>query len=50
MEYEANLDDGFSVNYFVMDFDGKDASVDDQLFAMQILAGTPLAIEEGDRG
>ncbi|MFJ6001281.1 hypothetical protein [Arthrobacter sp. NPDC092385] len=38
-DYEATLDDGFSVNYFVMDFAGKDASVDDQLFAMQILAG-----------
>jgi hypothetical protein len=38
-EYEATLDDGFSVNYFVMAFAGKDASVDDQLFAMQILAG-----------
>jgi hypothetical protein len=39
-EYEATLDDGFSVNYFVMDLAGKDASVNDQLFAMQILAGT----------
>ncbi|MEG9248154.1 hypothetical protein V6S67_08655 [Arthrobacter sp. Soc17.1.1.1] len=38
-EYDAALDDGFSVNYFVMDFAGKDASVNDQLFAMQILAG-----------
>ncbi|GAA1117559.1 hypothetical protein [Arthrobacter flavus] len=39
-EYEATLADGFSVNYFVMDFAGKDASVNDQLFAMHQLAGT----------
>ncbi|WP_208739931.1 hypothetical protein, partial [Arthrobacter agilis] len=38
-EYEATVDDGFSVNYFVVAFAGKDASVDDQLFVMHILAG-----------
>lgn len=37
--FESSLEDGFSVNYFVMDFAGKDASVNDQLFAMQVLAG-----------
>lgn len=39
-EYNSTLADSFSVNYFVMDFSGKDASVNDQLFAMQQLAGT----------
>lgn len=39
-EYESTLKDGFSVNYFVMDFAGKNASVKDQLHAMQELAGT----------
>lgn len=38
-EHESTLDDGFRVNYFVMDFAGKDSSVNDQLFAMQVLAG-----------
>ncbi|WDF35092.1 hypothetical protein PTW37_16445 (plasmid) [Arthrobacter agilis] len=39
-EYNLTLADSFSVNYFVMDFAGKDASVNDQLFAMEQLAGT----------
>lgn len=39
-EYESTLEDGFSVNYFVMDFAGKHASKEDQLHAMQALAGT----------
>ena len=39
-DYESTLEDGFSVHYFVMDFEGKEASVQDQLFAMQLLAGT----------
>lgn len=38
-EYMSSLEDGFSVNYFVMDFAGKNAPVQDQLFAMQVLAG-----------
>lgn len=38
-EYNSALTDSFSVNYFVMDFAGKDASVNDQLFAMHQLAG-----------
>jgi hypothetical protein len=38
-EYEATLQDEFSVNYFVMDFAGKDASVNDQRSTMQVLAG-----------
>lgn len=39
-DYGALVKDGFVINYFVMDFAGKDASVDDQLAAMQGLAGT----------
>ncbi|WP_299169311.1 hypothetical protein [uncultured Arthrobacter sp.] len=39
-EYNSTLTDSFSVNYFIMDFAGKDASVNDQLFAMHQLAGT----------
>ena len=39
-EHNSILTDSFSVNYFVMDFAGKDASVNDQLFAMHQLAGT----------
>lgn len=38
-DYGSTLKDGFSVNYFVMDFDGKDASVQDQEAAMVQLAG-----------
>lgn len=38
-EYVSTVEDGFSVNYYVMDFEGKDASVNDQSFAMQVLAG-----------
>jgi hypothetical protein len=38
-EYGSTLEDGFVVNYFVMDFAGKDASVEHQLWAMQGLAG-----------
>ena len=33
------LDDGFVINYIVMDFEGKDASVQSQLWAMQVVAG-----------
>lgn len=39
-EFSLTLEDSFSVNYFVMDFAGKEASVNDQLYAMQQLAGT----------
>ncbi|WP_152916206.1 hypothetical protein [Arthrobacter sp. RIT-PI-e] len=39
-EYNSTLNDSFSVNYFVMDFAGKNASVNDQLLAMEQLAGT----------
>ena len=39
-EHYSTLTDSVSVNYFVMDFAGKDASVNDQLFAMHQLAGT----------
>lgn len=39
-EYGASVKDGFVINYFVMDFAGKHASVEDQLMAMQGLAGT----------
>ncbi|WP_342024864.1 hypothetical protein AAE021_06850 [Arthrobacter citreus] len=38
--YASTVKDGFSVNYFVMDFDGKAASVQDQQSAMEQLAGT----------
>lgn len=38
-EYGATVDDGFVVNYFVMDFAGKTATVEVQLWAMQALAG-----------
>jgi len=39
-EYGATLDDGFVINFIVMDFEGKDASVQSQLSAMQSVAGT----------
>ncbi|WP_157962382.1 hypothetical protein [Homoserinimonas sp. OAct 916] len=39
-EYGSSLSDGFVVNYFVMDFAGKEASVEKQLWAVQALAGT----------
>jgi osmotically inducible lipoprotein OsmE len=39
-EYGATLDDGFVINFIVMDFEGKDASVEHQLWAMQSVAGT----------
>jgi hypothetical protein len=39
-DFASSLDDGFVVNYFVMDFAGKNASVEHQLWAMQFLAGT----------
>jgi len=39
-KYGAILDDGFVINFIVMDFDGKDASVEHQLWAMQSVAGT----------
>jgi len=39
-EYGATLDDGFVINFIVMDFEGKDASVEHQLWAMQAVAGT----------
>lgn len=38
--YGSSLKDGFVINYFVMDFAGKDASAEHQLWAMQTLAGT----------
>ena len=38
-EYGSSVKDGFVVNYIVMDFAGKDASVERQLWAMQGLAG-----------
>lgn len=38
-EHAASLADGFVVNYIVMDFAGKDASAERQLWAMQALAG-----------
>ena len=38
-EYGSSVKDGFVVNYFVMDFEGKNASVEKQLWAMQALAG-----------
>ena len=38
-EFASSLDDGFTVNYFVMDFAGKEASAEHQLWAMQHLAG-----------
>jgi hypothetical protein len=39
-DFASSLDDGFVVNYFVMDFAGKNASAEHQLWAMQHLAGT----------
>lgn len=39
-EYGATVKDGFVANYIVMDFAGKDAPVEKQLWAMQELAGT----------
>ncbi|MFC8304336.1 hypothetical protein ACFUCV_11695 [Specibacter sp. NPDC057265] len=39
-EYGSTVKDGFVVNYIVMDFAGKDAPVEKQLWAMQGLAGT----------
>ncbi|MGV8858188.1 hypothetical protein [Rhodoglobus sp.] len=39
-EYGATLEDGFVINFIVMDFEGKDASVEHQLWAMQAVAGT----------
>lgn len=39
-EYGSSAKDGFVVNYIVMDFEGKNASVEAQLWAMQALAGT----------
>ncbi|MGP9529250.1 MULTISPECIES: hypothetical protein [unclassified Glutamicibacter] len=39
-EFGDTLQDGFTMNYIVMDFAGKDASVEHQLWAMQELAGT----------
>ncbi|SEF12445.1 osmotically inducible lipoprotein OsmE [Arthrobacter alpinus] len=38
-EYGSSVKDGFVVNYIVMDFEGKNASVEMQLWAMQALAG-----------
>jgi hypothetical protein len=38
-EYGSSVEDGFVINYIVMDFAGKDASVERQLWAMQVLAG-----------
>ncbi len=38
-EYGSSVKDGFVVNYIVMDFEGKNASVEKQLWAMQALAG-----------
>lgn len=38
-DYADALDDGFVSNYIVMDFEGKAASVEDQLLAMQSLDG-----------
>lgn len=38
-EYRSLVKDGFVVNYIVMDFEGKNASVENQLWAMQVLAG-----------
>jgi len=38
-EYWSTLADGFVVNYIVMDFVGKDATVTEQLWAMQATAG-----------
>ncbi|TDW30528.1 hypothetical protein EDD25_2288 [Cryobacterium psychrophilum] len=40
-EYGSSLDDGFVVNYIVMDFAGKDGtSPQHQRSAMEVLAGT----------
>lgn len=39
-EFGDTLKDGFTMNYIVMDFAGKEASVQNQLWAMQELAGT----------
>ncbi|MGV8911710.1 MAG: hypothetical protein ACOH14_03760 [Rhodoglobus sp.] len=39
-EFGDTLDDGFVINFIVMDFEGKDASVEHQLWAMQTVAGT----------
>jgi len=38
-EFASLLDDGFVVNYIVMDFAGKEATAEHQLWAMQHLAG-----------
>lgn len=38
-EYWSTLADGFVVNYIVMDFAGKNATVTEQLWAMQATAG-----------
>ncbi|MGO2618998.1 MAG: hypothetical protein ACTH82_02805 [Glutamicibacter ardleyensis] len=39
-EYGGTVKDGFVINYIVMDFAGKEAPVENQLWAMQELAGT----------
>lgn len=39
-KYASSLEDGFLVNYIVMDFGGKDASREEQHWAMEALAGT----------
>jgi hypothetical protein len=51
-EFASSLDDGFVVNYFVMDFAGKEATAEHQLWAMQYLAGMWNDYEGGypDRG
>lgn len=38
-QYGSSVQDGFVVNYIVMDFEGKNASVEKQLWAMQAVAG-----------
>ena len=39
-EYAATLDDGFVVNFIVMDFAGHDAPIESQRWAMEALAWT----------
>lgn len=39
-EFGETLKDGFTMNYIVMDFEGKKSTVEKQLWAMQELAGT----------
>ncbi|QAV70045.1 hypothetical protein ESZ53_06105 [Salinibacterium sp. UTAS2018] len=50
--FGSSVEDGFVINYIVMDFAGKDASVQEQLHAMQMLAGMWNDYEGGfpDRG